>query len=116
MPSGGGTYSGPASRRVIGTGTRSSSGWRPAGQVFNITPGPRERDVLRLHAVLAHRHRRCDLQLPYADHYLENFAGTAMTNNHRQAISNAGQAITVELQYTLAASCSFFRVVRVSFP
>ncbi len=118
MPSGGGTYSGPGFSAVIGTGdTVVFRLEAPAGQVFNITPGPGANAtyfdfMLYWHTGIGD----VTSNFPTPTITFENFAGTAMTNNYTlAAISNAGQAITVELQYTLSASCSF-SAVRVSFP
>lgn len=118
MPTGGGTYTGPGFAASIGTGdTIVVRMEAQPGKTFSITPGPGANATnfnidLYWHAGVS------DVitspQTPTIT--FENFQGTAMTSTYKRgSVSDAGQAVSVQLYYTVNAPCSF-SAVQISFP
>lgn len=118
IPTGGGTYSGPGFSAAIGTGdTIVVRLEAPAGQAFNITPGPGASGTyfgfyLYWHTAMSDS----SSSIPTPTVTFENFQGAAMTNTYTLSyVASAGQAIVVNLQYDVNAACSF-SAVQISFP
>jgi hypothetical protein len=118
MPSGPGTWTNSGFTASFGTGdTVFVRIEAPSGQQFNLTPAAGAMNAgFGFDLDWATGTNDSTSSFPAATVTFENFAGAAMTNTTSlSGVSNAGQLITVNLQYTLNGACSF-TALQMSFP